>query len=53
VGETNRFTTPATYSDLVLVPTRTGVVYVRTRPAPGLAGGGQVRGGRTACRPTV
>ena len=30
VGETSRFATPAIYGNLVLVPTLTGVVYVRT-----------------------
>ena len=30
VGETSRFATPAIYGSLVLVPTLTGVVYVRT-----------------------
>jgi outer membrane protein assembly factor BamB len=30
VGQTSRFATPAIYGNLVLVPTLTGVVYVRT-----------------------
>jgi len=30
VGETSRFATPAIYGSLVLVPTLTGVAYVRT-----------------------
>jgi hypothetical protein len=30
VGETSRFATPALYDNLVLVPTLTGVVFVRT-----------------------
>jgi hypothetical protein len=30
VGETSRFATPAIYGSLVLVPTLTGVVFVRT-----------------------
>ena len=30
VGETSRFATPAIYGSLVLVPTLTGVVYIRT-----------------------
>jgi hypothetical protein len=30
VGQANRFATPAVYGNLVLVPTLTGVVFVRT-----------------------
>ena len=30
VGETSRFATPAIYGSLVLVPTLTGMAYVRT-----------------------
>ena len=30
VGQANRFATPAIYGNLVLVPTLTGVVFVRT-----------------------